>query len=93
MSGASPEVPYTSILHAMEIKSVQHQIQMNWQHRCVLYQTWVHGYSISLQNNMQTSMCFRLLFMLDSEDRPFLVRSNACQNKKSYPSEILQNKV
>lgn len=83
----------TNIHHAIKIRSVQHQIQINWQRSCVLYQTWVHGYSLSLQNNLQTSMYFRLLFMLDSEDRPFLVRSNACQKKKSYPSEILQNKL
>ena len=71
---------------AIKIRSVQYQIQINWQYGCVLNQTWAHGYAIS--PSLQNSVYFRLLFMLDSEDRQFLVRNNACQNK-SYPSEIL----
>lgn len=67
----------------IKIRSVQHQIQINWQHGCVPSQIWAHDYSLS--PSLQNSVHFRFLFMLDSEDRQVLVRSKACQNESSPP--------
>lgn len=52
---------------AIRTSSVQCQIQIKWQQRYVLNQTWAHDYSI--KQSLQNSMRFRLVFVLESENR------------------------
>lgn len=88
MGGASAVIPWTLCLRVIKTSSVQYRLQINWQHRCVPDQSRALGYSIS--QSLQNSICFRLVFMLDLEDRQFLTGVMPARTKVTLRNPLKQ---
>lgn len=72
----------------IKTSSVQYQLRINWQHRCVPDQSRALGYSIS--QSLQNSIYFRLVFMLDLEDRQFLTGVMPARTKVTLRNPLKQ---